>query len=171
MIRRPPRSTPKTTLFPYTTLFRSSCIDNGCQTTHNNHNFRHTEPVWSSNYTTQIQRWRNNLFTCILVDQGSPYCRLTICVLQFTKFIQNLFSFIRLLKYIIISQHNHLLSIMLITATCFHSPESSSGYLRTVFKVYKVALYIWDPKGLQQQVLDWRFLCVQAYNIVKTNNE
>ena len=27
---------------------------------------------------------------------------------------------------------------MLITATCFDSTESSSGYLRTVFKVYKV---------------------------------
>jgi hypothetical protein len=26
MIRRPPRSTPKTTLFPYTTLFRSVCL-------------------------------------------------------------------------------------------------------------------------------------------------
>jgi len=29
------------------------------------------------------------------------------------------------LKYIIISQHNHLLSIMLIAATCFDSTESS----------------------------------------------
>jgi len=58
-----------------------------------------------------------------------------------------------LLKYIIISQHNCLLSIMLITATCFDSTESSSSYLRTVFKVHKVAVHICDPKGLQQQVL------------------
>jgi len=43
---------------------------------------------------------------------------------------------------------------MLVTSTCFGSAESSSGYLRTVFKVYKAAVYIWDPKGLQQQVLD-----------------
>jgi len=55
-----------------------------------------------------------------------------------------------LVKYTIISQHNHLLSIMLITATCFDPTESSSGYLRTVFKVYKVAVHIWDPKGLQR---------------------
>jgi len=39
----------------------------------------------------------------------------------------------QLLRYIIISKHNHLLSVMLITATCFDSTESSSGYLRTVF--------------------------------------
>jgi hypothetical protein len=52
------------------------------------------------------------------------------------------------------SQDNHLLSVMLITETCFDSTESSSGYRRTVFKVYKVAVYIGDPKGLKQQVLD-----------------
>jgi len=44
---------------------------------------------------------------------------------------------------------------------------SSSGYLRTAFKVYKVAVHIWDPKGLQQQILDWCCTCVQAYNIAK----
>jgi len=54
----------------------------------------------------------------------------------------------------IISQHNHLLSIMFITATCFDATDSSSGYLRTVFKMYKVAVHIWDLKGLKQQVLD-----------------
>jgi len=44
--------------------------------------------------------------------------------------------------------------------------ESSSGYLRTTFKVYKVASHIWDLKGLKQQVLDW-CICVQVYNIAK----
>ena len=39
---------------------------------------------------------------------------------------------------------------MLITVTCFDSTKSSSGYLKTVFKLYKVAVHIWDPKGLQQ---------------------
>jgi len=39
---------------------------------------------------------------------------------------------------------------MLITATCLDSTEALSGYLRTVFKVYEVAVHIWDPKGLQQ---------------------
>jgi hypothetical protein len=57
------------------------------------------------------------------------------------------------LKYTIISQHNYLLSIMLIAATCFDSTESSSGYLRTVFKVHEVAVHILYTKGLQQQVL------------------
>jgi len=56
---------------------------------------------------------------------------------------------------------------MIITATCFDSTESSPGYLRTVFKTYKVSVHIWDPKGLQQQVLDCCCLCVQAYNIAK----
>jgi len=46
------------------------------------------------------------------------------------------------------------LSIILITATCFDSTESSSGYLRTVSKVYEVAVHIWDPDGLKQQILD-----------------
>jgi len=33
-------------------------------------------------------------------------------------------------------------------------PSPSSGYLRTILKVYKVRVTFWYPKGLQQQVLD-----------------
>jgi hypothetical protein len=29
-------------------------------------------------------------------------------------------------------------------------------------------VYIWDPKGLQQQVLDCLFLRIQAYDIAKS---
>jgi len=57
---------------------------------------------------------------------------------------------------------------MFITATCFDSTESSSGYLRTVFKVYKIAVHIWDFKGLQQQVLEWCCLmCLLIYCLLK----
>jgi hypothetical protein len=46
------------------------------------------------------------------------------------------------------------------TATCFDSTESLLGYLRNIFRVYKVTVHNWDPKGLQQQVLVYNLILV-----------
>src|SRR3546814_8613008 len=66
MIRRPPRSTRTDTLFPYTTLFRSSCgssparhSSSGCAATaHCRPRFRRSPPQWSARseeHTSELQ--------------------------------------------------------------------------------------------------------------------
>src|SRR5881409_4368077 len=52
MIRRPPRSTRETTLFPYTTLFRSRACARGCQAWRG-HPFR--PGVRSEEHTSELQ--------------------------------------------------------------------------------------------------------------------
>jgi len=91
-----------------------------------------------------LQRRTSNCCLCIFQATGcTEILQLKLFTYGATGYTYNLS---KLIKYIIISQHNHLLSVMLMTATCFDSTESSSGYLRTLFKVYEVAVHIWDPK-------------------------
>src|SRR5439155_13354201 len=66
MIRRPPRST----LFPYTTLFRSSCR-NGCWPTHGN--------PWTSDRRPRRRRLpRSEEHTSELQSRGHLVCRLLL---------------------------------------------------------------------------------------------